>query len=82
MTWGCSLGEKDLEEENTEEGKAELGEVDADVGLGMNSGYKKAEYKFVPFIFLTGTGHCSCAAHPFSEAESHCQGLILDLLVM
>lgn len=48
VMWGCSLGEKDLEEENTEEGKAELGEVDADVGLGMNSGYKKAEYKFVP----------------------------------
>lgn len=79
MTWGCSLGEKDLEEENTEEGRAELGEVDADVGLGMNLGQ---EYKFVLFIFLTGMRHCSHATHPFSQAESHCRGLILDLLVM
>lgn len=79
MTWGCSLGEKDLEEESTEEGRAELREVGTDVGLGMNLGQ---EYKFVLFIFLTGTGHCSHATHPFSQEGSYCQGLILDLLVM
>ena len=77
-----SLGEKDLKEDSTEQRTAKLREADADVGLDISSWNKKAEYKFVLFIVLTGTWHCIHTIHTSFHADSHCQGLILDLLVM
>lgn len=78
---GCdvSLGEKDLKEDGTEQGTAELRETD--VGLDVSSGDKKAEYKFVLLIALAGTWHCAHTIHTSFRVDSHCQGLILDLLV-
>lgn len=49
------MGEKDLEEENREEGRAELGEVDDDVSLGMNSGDKNINLFCSYFSLVQGT---------------------------
>lgn len=49
------MGEKDLEEENTEEGRAELREVDDDVSLGMNSGDKNINLFCSYFSLVKGT---------------------------
>lgn len=55
MTWGRSSGEKALEEGNTEEGRAELREADADVGLDMNSGDKNINLLCSYFSLVQGT---------------------------
>lgn len=49
------MGEKDLEEESTDEGRAELREVDADVGLGMNTGDKNINLFCSYFSLAQGT---------------------------
>lgn len=57
MTWGRSSGEKELEEGNTEEGRAELRmlRADADVGLDMNSGDKNINLLCSYFSLVQGT---------------------------
>lgn len=77
-----SLGEKNLKEDSAEQVTAELSRADADMGLNTSSGDKKDEYKSVLFVGLTGTWHCIHTIHTSFHADSRCQGLILQLLVM
>lgn len=51
------------------------------MGLDVSSGDKKAEYEFVLLIALAGTWHCTHTIRTSFHVDSHCQGLILDLLV-